>query len=342
MITSAWEPSSPAARSASAGSRIRRLAGQSLACTTCLTASVPAAHESNTTPAVARNLGRAWMRIHASVMMPRIPSLPITIRSGLGPAPLPGRRRDLPPAGRRQHPDRFDEVVDVGVVGCVVAAGASGDPASERGEPERLREVAQGVSRGLELSLERRPIHPRLDPGRPRRLVDLQHPVEAIHGDRDRCGRIGWIDAPHHRGPGAEWNRRVLLGVAPVEHGLELGLVAGVSDDVGRVREVEVECPRPIGEVGAPGVAGALVGVGEAERRQLLRGFHPGWPELGVVEIGNRLRLDRHAVPLGELLGQLLPVGVGRLLRLEAPRPEAHPVCHDSAAPRLSCRAPLR
>ena len=72
---------------------MRRLAGHSLACTIIRTASQPAAHESNVIPAVARNTGRRWIRIHASVTMPRIPSEPITIRSGLGPAPLPGRRR---------------------------------------------------------------------------------------------------------------------------------------------------------------------------------------------------------------------------------------------------------
>jgi hypothetical protein len=34
------------------------------------------------------------MRIHASVMMPRLPSEPSTNRSGEGPAPEPGNRRD--------------------------------------------------------------------------------------------------------------------------------------------------------------------------------------------------------------------------------------------------------
>ena len=86
-------PSSPAARSASTGSRIRRFAGHSLACTIWRTASVPASHVGNTMPAVARNDGRRCTRIHASVITPRIPSLPTTIRSGLGPAPDPGRRR---------------------------------------------------------------------------------------------------------------------------------------------------------------------------------------------------------------------------------------------------------
>ena len=51
-------------------------------------------HEAKVTPAVARKVGRRWMRIHASLMIPRMPSLPITMRSGDGPAPEPGSRRD--------------------------------------------------------------------------------------------------------------------------------------------------------------------------------------------------------------------------------------------------------
>ena len=58
------------------------------------TASQPAAQSANVTPAVARNTGRRCTRIHADVMMPRMPSLPIIIRSGDGPAPEPGSRRD--------------------------------------------------------------------------------------------------------------------------------------------------------------------------------------------------------------------------------------------------------
>ena len=92
-MTSDAVPSRPAARSASTGSRIRQFAGHSLACTIWRTASVPAAHVGNTMPAVARNVGRCWTRIHASVITPRIPSLPTTMRSGLGPGARAGRRR---------------------------------------------------------------------------------------------------------------------------------------------------------------------------------------------------------------------------------------------------------
>ena len=92
-MTSDCVPSSPAARPASTGSRMRQLAGHSLACTIWRTASAPASQVGNTMPAVARNVGRRWIRIQASVITPRMPSLPITIRSGLGPAPEPGSRR---------------------------------------------------------------------------------------------------------------------------------------------------------------------------------------------------------------------------------------------------------
>ena len=93
-------PSIPAATAASTGSNRRQLAGQSLVCTIRRAASAPAAKVGKTTPADARKTGLTWIRIHASVIMPKMPSLPMAIRSGLGPAPLPGRRRDShTPAG---------------------------------------------------------------------------------------------------------------------------------------------------------------------------------------------------------------------------------------------------
>jgi hypothetical protein len=43
--------------------------------------------------AVARNRGRAWIRIHAWVMIPRMPSDRMASRFGSGPAPEAGSRR---------------------------------------------------------------------------------------------------------------------------------------------------------------------------------------------------------------------------------------------------------
>ena len=58
------------------------------------TACAPWRKSVNVTEALARSVGRSCSRIHASVMMPRVPSEPMNSRSGLGPAPEPGRRRD--------------------------------------------------------------------------------------------------------------------------------------------------------------------------------------------------------------------------------------------------------
>ena len=106
IIKSALFPSSPAFAPASAGSRIRRFAGQSFVWTMARTASQPECQSSNRTPALALNLGRFCRRSQHSLMMPRAPSEPITIRSGLGPAPLPGKRRvSIHPAGASMRVD---------------------------------------------------------------------------------------------------------------------------------------------------------------------------------------------------------------------------------------------
>ena len=56
-------------------------------------AAAPVAKESNNTAADSLWSGASCTRTQASVITPRIPSEPISMRSGLGPAPEPGRRR---------------------------------------------------------------------------------------------------------------------------------------------------------------------------------------------------------------------------------------------------------
>ena len=85
---------------ASSGSIRRQLDGYSPDCDSARTASAPAAKSANRTPAEARWVGRGRTRTHASVITPRVPSEPISIRSGEIPAPEPGSRRDSQtPAG---------------------------------------------------------------------------------------------------------------------------------------------------------------------------------------------------------------------------------------------------
>ena len=100
------------------------------------------AKSGNRTPAEARNRGRGRTLTQASVITPRIPSEPISIRSGETPR-LTREPPRLPHPARRKRPHRLDEVVDVGVERREVAAGARGDPAPQRRELKRLREVAQ-------------------------------------------------------------------------------------------------------------------------------------------------------------------------------------------------------
>ncbi len=57
------------------------------------TASAPSKKLLKRTEAEARNVGFLRRRTQASVMMPKMPSEPMNRRSGLGPAPEPGRRR---------------------------------------------------------------------------------------------------------------------------------------------------------------------------------------------------------------------------------------------------------
>ena len=56
------------------------------------------------------NLGRGCNRIQAREITPRIPSEPMNMRSGLGPAPDPGNRA-FPVAARRHDAQAFDEIV---------------------------------------------------------------------------------------------------------------------------------------------------------------------------------------------------------------------------------------
>ena len=121
-----------------------------------------------------RGSGRSCSRIHASVITPRMPSEPISIRSGLGPGARARQAPRLDRPARRDRGDRLDEVVDVRVERREVAAGARRDPAAERRELERLREVAQRQAVRAQLVLERRARSrrpgsaPRARRGRPR------------------------------------------------------------------------------------------------------------------------------------------------------------------------------
>ena len=99
------------------------------------------------TDAAGAEVGRGCNRIQAAVMTPRMPSEPMNMRSGLGPAPEPGQAARFQHAARRDHAQAFDEIVDMGVEAGEMAARAGRDPAAEGRIFEALREMAQASGR---------------------------------------------------------------------------------------------------------------------------------------------------------------------------------------------------
>ena len=161
------------------------------------------------------------------------------------------------------------------------------------------------------------------------RRVDLEHAIEAVHGDGHDGVGLRRVDAPHHRRAGAE---RHDLGVA-VEH------QSSTASSSASVR----------------GWATASVGLGKRRLKASVRSVrwapwewnarshvsvvHTSASESGTATRGGRSsasaklgtgrgvietpnRFDRCSARLG-------PVGVGRLLRLQPPRPERPAGCHE-------------
>ena len=193
----------------------------------------------NSTPQETLKRGRSRTRIQASVITPRIPSEPTSIRSGDGPgARTPGSRRLLPLAARRDRADRFDQVVDVGVDGGEVAAGAGRDPAAERRVLKRLRVVAQRQAVLLSCSSSRGPgrAAPRSArrgrPGRPR----ARGRAREVERDAGRSRRTR-LDAADDAGAAAEGDdRRPLLLCTRRARPRRRPRTRRIGDEVGRVR----------------------------------------------------------------------------------------------------------
>jgi len=72
----------------------RQVSGSRPSCNSARTAAAPTVKSGAARVADQRCTGRGCTRSHAWVTTPSVPSLPSSIRSGLGPAPDPGSRRD--------------------------------------------------------------------------------------------------------------------------------------------------------------------------------------------------------------------------------------------------------
>ena len=104
--------------------------------------------------------------------MPRMPSEPISSRSGPARRPSQGAPR-LDDALWGDDADQFNEIVDMGVEGGTMTAGAGRDPAAECRTLETLREVTKREPMRLELGFQRRPESAGLDASGTRDLVNF-------------------------------------------------------------------------------------------------------------------------------------------------------------------------
>ena len=245
----------------------RRSAGSSSGtgpdCDSARTASAPAANSANRTAAEARR-GRARPdpdpRLGDHAERPLGADQHPVGRDAGARARQPPR---LPHAARRERPHRLDEVVDVRVERREVAAGARGDPAAERRELKRLREVAQRQPVLAELLLEPRAGRAGLDPRRSetgstsstrssalRSIVTTPAKPLAARPPRRRrrrsCRRR--TGSPPRRADSAHSSV-----------GLDLGLGARARDDVRRVVEAPAERAHDVAVGAAVGVQRALV-----------------------------------------------------------------------------------
>ena len=257
----------------------------------------------------------------------------MTRRSGLGPAPLPREPPGFPDAARGDHPDRLHEIVDMRVVGGVMPSGAGHDPATQGGELERLRKMAQRVPVRLQLRLQGRAQNARLDARRARRFIDLQYPVQPRQIDRhDAVVALGWIHAVDHGRSSSVGDRRVPVVGAPFENGGDLRLAAWVGDEVRGVAKVALESAQLVGVGASVGMGGAVVLVVGADRGEGVRCLDPGRSDIHAIDGGQRRRVDHGAVLLRHPLGFRLPVGLARLFGIPTPRPKC------SAAPSFPSR----
>ena len=123
--------------------------------------------------------------------------------------------------------------------------------------------MAQGEAVLAQLLLEPRAGGAGLDSGGERGRVDLQHPVEAaqVEGDEGPLAEPATLDAADDAGAAAEGDHRGALGLGPAQHRLDLGLVAGQGDEVGRVLELAPKAADDVSVGLAEGVADPLVAI---------------------------------------------------------------------------------
>ena len=256
-------------------------------------------------------------------------------RSGLGPAPDPGKAAGFHCPGRGQAAHALDQVVYVGVEGGEVAAGAGGDPTAQGRVPEGLGEVAQGHAVRLQGGFELGAPRPALDAGRPRYRIDFEHPAHAAHVHGDDAvvpfADVGGNPAHHRRAASVGHQRRPCLA-RPFHQRRRVGFVARVGDRVGGVGEVTGEDADRIGLRLSEAVQNPLVGFLRADRGQPGRRVQAGRPQ---CDLADRRRpasgvMPPYAEAAGQGRKQRIPVAGCQALAFVPPSPVLEPLLRVS------------
>ncbi len=213
-------------------------------------------------------MGRGWTRTHASVMTPSVPSEPTSSRSGLGPAPEPGSRRDSHmPVGAIARTDSTKSSMCVHTVAKCPAARVAIQPPSVESSNDCGKWRSVRPCSG-QLGLQVRPAGTALDACGARDLVHLDHFAQSREVDRDRSvvagTHIGLHPTDHARATPIG-DRRDALGCAPLQQPLDVALIARRSDKVGGMLEMAAEAEHDIRVGLAQRMGGAGMSVGSAD-----------------------------------------------------------------------------
>jgi hypothetical protein len=152
----------------------------------------------------------------------------------VGPGGGGGERRKVEAPRRRLDAPPGEEPLDPPVAERLLAAGAGRDPAAERRELERLREVPERETARAQLRLEVGPLHARAERRQPARLVEREEPREAREVDRDdRLVRGDGVDVSRHARPAAVRHEAVPGPAGAGEERGDLLAALGEGDGVG-------------------------------------------------------------------------------------------------------------
>src|SRR5258708_25698930 len=130
-----------------------------------------------------------------------------------------------------------------------MAARARRDPSAERRELERLRKMADRQSVRLELRVERRAVHPGLDPRCARNFVNFENFVEMHEIYRDRPAItivVGRLDSSDYARSAAVRYRNQPRTIAPFEDPNQIMFITRERDYVDWVWVVASECAADI------------------------------------------------------------------------------------------------